>query len=520
MEQAYIIINESKERKIPISRNKVLSALTSEAGATAHANWVSEHVIPDLLLSQEEFTLYSALEDSDDLSNLLSSRITRATRPLSDEELRHSINLLNASTVAIRRQTAIVSSQSQFISIQLQRKEEREFELERDADRLRAQVLSGRQTASVASDEMSRELELNVRLELEKVATEGRGLLSSLTTRLKADDGQLACLERFGHGLQYAGDDAFISKRAIELGIHHAQYVAGEIRYRLDRLYLESVQTDHATIQTGETRAESALGALEEELESLYPEIEILAEMSTKKQLVEPILHGIQEQHGALRTAAHQKLHHLGDIVSKMASSTREIAMGLQDQDSSCGALEAFTAAYRTETSDLLSASSAEKRKMARIQAPQEAFLHAPSASCTAPLFGLQAFTGLQRRVGLILDNLSSKGIGGPLEYLQARRCSLVDSLHGYSLAADSPLDADLFATDWAIQSLLPRLQTNSEPKASLTSVNSENRIAELESVLQYIEEELERLEPGVLYRPDSFPASFLKRWNGQTSNF
>jgi hypothetical protein len=84
-----------------------------------------------------------------------------------------------------------------------------------------------------------------------------------------------------------------------------ADYVADEIYYRLDRLYLE-------TVQAGGTAAKAPTGeniaALEEELESLYPEIGILAEMSTRQQFNEPILKELQNEHGKLRVASQESL--------------------------------------------------------------------------------------------------------------------------------------------------------------------------------------------------------------------
>ena len=96
--------------------------------------------------------------------------------------------------------------------------------------------------------------------------------------------------------------------------------VAGEIQHRLDRLYLETVQKVHGVMQDETTQADSDVSeALEEELGSLYSEIGILAELSTRQQLVDPIHREIQSQHGALCASSNQKLHLVGRSSKNLA---------------------------------------------------------------------------------------------------------------------------------------------------------------------------------------------------------
>jgi hypothetical protein len=161
----------------------------------------------------------------------------------------------------------------------------------------------------IQSNDLIHELETNLRAETEKVRLDGKKILSSLTSRLKEDDRILAGLEKLASGIRSTGNDASVAKRTEQLGAVLAEYVAEEIHYRLDRLYLESIQAD----QTGSKQAagqheEEALAALREELESLYPEVDVLAEMSTKQQFSEPVLRELQNRHGQLRNASQRKL--------------------------------------------------------------------------------------------------------------------------------------------------------------------------------------------------------------------
>lgn len=94
-----------------------------------------------------------------------------------------------------------------------------------------------------------------------------------------------------------------------------ADYTAEEIHYRLDRLYLEAIQAGKSG--GGQTASgDETIAALREELESLYPEIGVLADMSTKQQFHEPILREMHNEHGQLRAASQQKLEQVWLILN------------------------------------------------------------------------------------------------------------------------------------------------------------------------------------------------------------
>jgi hypothetical protein len=152
--------------------------------------------------------------------------------------------------------------------------------------------------------ELSDELETDFRNATDKSGVESKRILASLSTRLRQDDKTLAGLEALMSSIKVRDNDASTVKRMSHLSTILSGYVAEEIHYRLDRLYLETIQSDsNSSTLDGETST-----ALEAELESLYPEIELLAEMSTRQQFHEPILRELQNEHGQLRVASQEKL--------------------------------------------------------------------------------------------------------------------------------------------------------------------------------------------------------------------
>jgi hypothetical protein len=157
------------------------------------------------------------------------------------------------------------------------------------------------------ANELSDELEARFRSATDKAGAENKRILASLSTQLKQDDKILAALETLISGTNSRGGDACTVKRTADLSAMLADTTAQEIHYRLDRLYLEKIQSGESDYGRAAVENET-ISALQEELESLYPEIEILAEMSTKQQYHEPILRDIHHEHGQLRAASQHKL--------------------------------------------------------------------------------------------------------------------------------------------------------------------------------------------------------------------
>lgn len=157
---------------------------------------------------------------------------------------------------------------------------------------------------------------------MDQSGAESKMILASLSTLLKQDDKSLTSLEALMSSIKVRGNNAATVKRTSHLSAMLSDYVAEEIHYRLDRLYLETIQTDGGS--SALNRGASA--ALEEELESLYPEIDLLAAISTRQQFHAPILQELQNEHGQLRAVSQEKIEQvrgsLDDPPLPAASST------------------------------------------------------------------------------------------------------------------------------------------------------------------------------------------------------
>lgn len=149
---------------------------------------------------------------------------------------------------------------------------------------------------------------------MDRTGTENKRILSSLSAQLKSDDKALAALDTLVSGVKSNRNDASVIKQSTDLSAILANYSAEEIHYRLDRIYLQATQGEIPDHEQDASDAET-IAALKEELESLYPEIEVLAELSTKQQFYEPILREIHREHSQLRAASQQRMEEVSTIV-------------------------------------------------------------------------------------------------------------------------------------------------------------------------------------------------------------
>ncbi|PKX98594.1 uncharacterized protein P174DRAFT_382236 [Aspergillus novofumigatus IBT 16806] len=519
------VIGALKDRKLPINRNEVESALFDNYKNVENIQWVEEHLGPDTLLSQEELTLLTTLENSGALQNIISDPDLAATRPFLDEDLRSAIDSLKTSTSAIQARTKILNSQFEILNRQSGLQEQRRIRQQRDIERLHQKHESGRQHIAASSSDLARELEASLKTEVERVTNDGRKTLSVLAVRVKDDDKILADLEQSASGIQVTTDDASITKRASELGSLLAEYVADEIHCRLDRLYLESVKAGRAdTVDRATETEEEALMTLGDELESLYPEIDILAEMSTRQLFNEPILRELQNVHGQLRMASHKRLENVGgllilDTIVGMTSSIGSLGELLQSRESYCATLEALTAAYRTEIGNQFSEKPSSRRdtlSMRRRSTPLLSIPTAPEKRMDSSDF--QAIAGVLRRIGLSVESVFQLEEQGGKDdcgenALFDKKQHIVEYLRNISVGAKLPLVAGLIPSDQASQLLASALSEHSRFKTSLLDVEQDQKLSELESQLGGLQKGIERLNLDVLYQRDRGQEKFMEKW-------
>ncbi|KAL4962641.1 uncharacterized protein BDV14DRAFT_99892 [Aspergillus stella-maris] len=513
MDPGEVVMSALKDRNITSKRDQITAAFSDSSDGSKNAEWVQEHLVPDTLLSEEELKLYSKLESSESLPALLSDANLDSTRPFLEDDLQKAIESLNTSTAEIQKQADVLTIQYDALTKHKKRDDDRESRQQREIERLRRKYDAGTQNISTAVSELAHELEVSLKNESEKSTMDGKKILSVLTTRLKENDKLLSDLEGLAAGVQSSDGDATIMKRTTEMSTILAQCIAEEIYCRLDRLYLEKVlnsKSPHAP--TG--KDVEAVTSLEQEMNSLYSEIDILAEITTRQQFVEPVLRQLQNHHGQLRIASHQKLDLILETVTDMTTSAESLIASLRDRESSCTALESFASAYRAEVGDQILDSTSSRRETMRRFSTQPTLMATQPAKSIGPFPEADALSGLLRRLGLSFEAVFKAEVAeGGVESLIKERQHMLDDLHNYGLASDSPLAAELLPADRANVLLSSSLEADSLFTASLSSVEHEESLSELESKLSRIQKGIQNLNQDVIYQRDVNQEKFLERW-------
>ncbi|KAJ6006540.1 hypothetical protein N7451_004484 [Penicillium sp. IBT 35674x] len=495
------ILSIFKEREIPVKRDGIESALEDPSTGPGNAEWVFKHLRPETLLSKEELSLrgsYAKLEHSGALQPILRDPSLGATRPFLEVDIRSTIQSLECET----------------LKKQLRRQEGLEQDRNRDITRLRKKHEGVKQNTTTLANDLSEELDAGFRSETDKAGVESKRILSLLSTRLKHDDRILGTLENLMPEVKSNENDASTVKRAAHLSETLADYSAEEIHYRLDRLYLESIEAGEGK-DLNHTQAEGEIiAALEEELESLYPEIEILADMSTKQQFHGPILREIHNEHSQLRMTSQQKLEQILDVLVEMTLSKQALTAQLVNRESSCELLEQIATLYQAETASQLVTQPSSRRESIRRRSLQPGMILG-AARNPAPMPERLSLENLLRRVGLSPKSvLHPRADDGGAQGLYEKRIHMSETIRNLENAAELPLVVHLGHSDSSSQLLASSLHGNSRLERSLRDPGQEGALLSLETELASLQKGLERLDLNVLHQRDKTQAKFLERWS------
>ncbi|KAJ5898588.1 hypothetical protein N7504_008876 [Penicillium tannophilum] len=508
------ILSILKERDILVKRDVIESALEDPATGPENAEWVFKHLRPETLLSKEELSLYTKLEHSGALQPILRDPSLGATRPFLEVDIRSTIQSLEVSTAAIQKKSQVLYAQCETLKKQMRRQEGLEQDRKRDITRLRKKHEGVKQNTLVLANDLSDELDAGFRSETDKVGVESKQILSLLSTRLKHDDRILGILENLMPEVKSNGNDASTVKRAAHLSEILADHSAEEIHYRLDRLYLESIGAGEAK-DLNYTQAEAeTISALEEELESLYPEIEILAEMSTKQQFHEPILREIHNEHSQLRVTSQHKLEQILDVLIDMTLSKQALTTQLADRESSCELLEQIATLYQAEIVSRLVTQPSSRRESIRRRSLQPGMILG-AARTPAPMPEQPSLETLLRRLGLSPESvLHPRAEDGGAQGLYEKRIHMSETIRNLEIAAELPLVVHLGHSDSSSQLLASSLHGNSRFETSLRDSGQEGALLGLETELASLQKGVERLDLNVLHQRDKTQAKFLERWS------
>ncbi|PGH14809.1 hypothetical protein AJ79_02825 [Helicocarpus griseus UAMH5409] len=501
-----------RNRNIAVKRDDIAAALTD----AETCRWIETHLGPETLLSKEEYTLYAKLEATGSLKSIIQGHEISSTRPFLDDEIRDAIGSLKASTAAIENQTETLRLQCKELKSQIRNgNQSRQREAKSWAQLHKKHALE-KQQVDVAVEDLTRDFEITLNSAQSLLSTETNTLLPQLASKLKDDDRSMLGLEKIASAIQIDGNDRELSARATELTAKLAGYLAEEVHARLDRLYIESIQDDAPGVDDDE----EALAALQEEISSLYSEIEILSEMTTQQEFRVPILRALQSRGTEARSISQQQLEQILDTIIQLTQSTERITERLNNRQSHRTTLHYLSTKYKSEQenkqSEQAGKNSASQKRLSRLS-------YTPSTpqgtdrrrSLSLPLDeGSKALEQLLRRLGVSVIDLVETGLTEDASAsLDEKKQHMREMLQNLQSSAESPLPAYLGSADQAAQLLHSVLYAGSDFEVSMSDGAQGQRLGSLEKQIEVLRKGIDGLNVDILHGGDKAQEKFMERW-------
>ncbi|PGH17995.1 hypothetical protein AJ80_04616 [Polytolypa hystricis UAMH7299] len=514
------ILTVLRERNVPIKIDELNAAI----GNPDTRKWLTDHLGPETLLSKEETALYTKLEASGALRPLLQGTEISSTRPFLDSEIRTAIESLKASTIAIEKQTETLKQQCNELKSQLSNSNQVDLRQKNDLGRLHKGHGMAKQQSHAKVDDLTQTFEEKLSAALGVLAAENSDLASQVTSRLKQDDKIIESLGKLASSSQSSENDRELRLKVSKLCDELSSYIAEEVHCHLDRVYLEGLKDNvPKTLNGGPGEDEQdQLASVNEEINSLYPEIDVLSDMNAQQQLKAPILLALQSQRAEAAGNSEQQLIYILTALEELSLSSEQLAKRLQARQSHRLALNQLAATYKSELHDRRPEKPTKPKVQRRssIRASYSASAVRGTVERRLSLSGDDSAPSLEsllRRLGISLSALlEGDSHQAACHILNEKRQRMLDTLENLHSAAESSLAPYMGAADTASQLLSSPLLVDSNFTASLSNSTHEQRLSSLESQIGVLQKGINGLNMEVLHQGDRAQGKFIERWSGE----
>lgn len=241
---------------------------------------------------------YAVLERSGKAESLAGSTDLALVQPINDQEIKDAIDALNRSTEAITKQTDTLRQQQDALERLVANNgkivdSRNILELKQ-----RHKWRTDRKALSTNVELLSQGLDYHISELEQQNKGAGGNLHKTVDEMLHSDDRLLASLQKLGWELETEDPEEQEGVNKLrDICARLIKYTVEGIRTRMDRLYLESIQSFKPS-SDNERAPQDEVKALQEELESLYSEILPVAQMSVEQQHLEPSLRSLSARDG------------------------------------------------------------------------------------------------------------------------------------------------------------------------------------------------------------------------------
>lgn len=273
---------------------------------------------------------YSKLETSAAFKAILQDSNLSSTRPILDDELKAAIESLKASTTAIDSQTEALRRQCKELKSKIQEASQIKQQRSKSTGRLLAGHTAEKQQVDLTVlicpifsfvvnlqtnitsqvEDLIQELEERFQGAQKDLIADQSKLLPAISTLLREHDVVLRSMEKLASSSEQAEESNMLRKRVDELSALLAKYTAEEINHRLNRVFQKSVTSDTST-RNEVCDIPEQIESVQAELNSLYPEVSILAELAARQQFQKPISGIFEEWQEHSQFATEEQLQHV-----------------------------------------------------------------------------------------------------------------------------------------------------------------------------------------------------------------
>lgn len=308
------VLEVFRDRNIAFDKEEINSVVKSEEGKA----WVEEHLSHETLLTKDELALYEALEKSGEAATLADTNDLSIVCAHDEDELKSAIEELQRSTAAIEKQSETLRIQQDAMKSLVRSNRSASASRGRAVDLQQRKWASSREQLSAEMDELSAGLSQRIAEHLQQRKITDASYNHTAVEFLRADDRLLLSLQKLAGELEpERKEDAEVSGQINHLCARLIKFTVQGIRIRLDRIYLEALQSPPPReISNSDDLSDAEIRALQEELESLYSEILPVAQMSVEQQYLQPALRMISSNQDQGRDRSLRALEYMSQCLT------------------------------------------------------------------------------------------------------------------------------------------------------------------------------------------------------------
>jgi hypothetical protein len=280
-------------------------------------------------VADDSHSRYSTLNKKGITKRICAENDLSTVRPLSEAEIRIAITDLNVSTALIEKQNKTLRTQKEGLDAIIDDKKIIQASQKRTAEKRKGKYGLEKDHVALAVEELTQNITSQLDTAKQQIRSSNASLPTALAENLNGDDRLLSRLQSLAANSSTTDEeDLKVIERVEALSKKLSQLNADFIRTRLDRVYLENTLPQDTKDRSDDDQDEET-EAIRQDLDSLYSEIPSVVEMAIQEDLVNPILHAIEQKSTSSNKRALDNLQHVSNnlqyLVNKLNLMTTRI---------------------------------------------------------------------------------------------------------------------------------------------------------------------------------------------------